>query len=186
MNNFILKADKGLGCLITLVGVITAGLILISIIYLIGQLIDYLAFYFNYLLIFLIIGGLSYIYLLHPKFTDEDSNSLTGKNRVLIALAGFLAIGMLYSFPQFFKMYNDGKYCAKVEYETLQGFSETFIPVSVENGEVVKLYWSNGGQLDNTHFAGAIVHGDGSAYFTDDRDRTFYIQLLSRGGSCTN
>lgn len=185
MDKILKNADKGLGCLVTIIGIITVVFIVFYFFYMIGEVIDFLAFYFHLVLIVVVIAGLWYMYYVHPKFTLEENNTIIGGKRVTLTLAGFLFIWFLYSFPQFFRMYNDGNYCANVEYETSQGFSDVNIPVTVENGEVVKLFWSNGGYMDQSHFSGAIVDGDGSTYFTDDRDRTFYIELISRGGSCT-
>jgi hypothetical protein len=78
--------------------------------------------------------------------------------------------------------YQDGEYCAEVNYYNSDtGKNATYtLPVAVENGELVKLQWSNGGWLDNSHFTAPNIT-DGTASFEDDRGRQFEVKLLEQG-----
>jgi hypothetical protein len=78
--------------------------------------------------------------------------------------------------------YQDGEYCAEVNYYNPDtGKNATYtLPVAVENGELVKLQWSNGGWLDNSHFTAPNIT-DGTASFEDDRGRQFEVKLLEQG-----
>lgn len=184
MNKLLKYTDRGLGCLVTILGIFAALFIGYYIFHMLAQVIGSMAFNLNRVLMVMIMAGLLYLYYLHPKLKNKESNNVGDGNRIILTLIGLFLLGVLYSFPQPFRVYNDGTYCARVEYETINGSSAVYMPVIVENGEVIKLFWSNGGYLDEKHFSGAIVEGDGSAYFTDDRDRSFYIELLTRGGGC--
>lgn len=76
----------------------------------------------------------------------------------------------------------DGKYCAEIDYYNPDSGNNTnyTLPVEVENGELVKLEWSNGGWLDSSHFDAPDVT-DGTATFEDDRGRQFEVKLLKQG-----
>lgn len=78
--------------------------------------------------------------------------------------------------------YQDGEYCAEVSYYNPNTGKETdyTLTVEVENGELIKIQWSNGGWLDSSHFTiPDISHG--FATFTDDKGREFEVKLLEEG-----
>ena len=77
----------------------------------------------------------------------------------------------------------DGKYCADIEMHNWKTDKDAFytLPVEVVNNKIVKIYWSNGGWLDETHFdpdEADIDLRDNSALFEDDRERMFLIKIL--------
>jgi hypothetical protein len=76
----------------------------------------------------------------------------------------------------------DGEYCAEVNYDNPNtGTSSTYnLAVEVENGELVKIQWSNGGWLDSSHFSPPDIT-DGTASFDDDRGREYKVELLEPG-----
>lgn len=56
--------------------------------------------------------------------------------------------------------------------------SEYTLKVLVEDEELTKIYWENGGWLDESHFKAPNI-SDGTATFTDDRGRKFEVELLN-------
>lgn len=80
--------------------------------------------------------------------------------------------------------FSDGEYCAEIDYYNPDtGTSSTYtLPVEVENGELIRIEWSNGGWLDSSHFSPPDI-SDGTASFGDDRGREFEVKLLEHG-SC--
>ena len=52
------------------------------------------------------------------------------------------------------RKYNDGNYCAEVEYYNLKtGTHSTYtLPVEVENNKLTVIHFPNGGWLDDSHF----------------------------------
>lgn len=83
--------------------------------------------------------------------------------------------------------YPDGEYCAEIDYYNPDtGTSSTYnLSVEIENGELVKIEWSNGGWLDDSHFSPPDIT-DGTASFEDDRGREFEVKLLEQGGCYGN
>ncbi len=81
--------------------------------------------------------------------------------------------------------FSDGEYCAEIDYYNPDtGTSSTYtLPVEVENGELIRIEWSNGGWLDSSHFSPPDI-SDGTASFDDDRGREFEVKLLEQG-SCS-
>lgn len=73
-----------------------------------------------------------------------------------------------------------GKHCAEVEYYNPKTgkHSEYTLKVQVENEVLTKIYWENGGWLDESHFKAPNI-SDGTATFTDDRGRKFEVELLN-------
>ena len=73
----------------------------------------------------------------------------------------------------------DGEHEAEVQYYNPHtGTSSTYtLTVDVENGEVVKIYWPNGGWLDESHFTGADLDEDGNASFTSDKGYEYNITI---------
>lgn len=82
------------------------------------------------------------------------------------------------------KKFPDGEYCADINYYNPDtGKSSNYtLAVEVENGELIKLEWSNGGWLDSSHFSPPDIT-DGTANFEDDKGREFEVTLKEQG-SC--
>jgi hypothetical protein len=81
--------------------------------------------------------------------------------------------------------YSDGEYCATIDYYNSEtGTSSTYtLTVEVEDGRLVKIKWSNGGWLDDTHFDPPDVEEDGSCQFTTNDGKQYDIQI-NEHGSC--
>lgn len=82
--------------------------------------------------------------------------------------------------------YPDGTYCASVEYYYSEtGTQSTYtLKVDIEDNELVKIYWPNGGWLDNSHFTPPDI-SDGTVTFTSDRGVDYTIHILGEEGDCT-
>ncbi|CEN39344.1 conserved exported hypothetical protein [Capnocytophaga canimorsus] len=78
-----------------------------------------------------------------------------------------------------------GTYCAEIEYYNPKtGTRSTYtLDVEVEDGELVKIYWSNGGWLDETHFVSQDIT-DGYCSFTSDKGYEYEVTLTEKGGGC--
>ena len=74
--------------------------------------------------------------------------------------------------------YPDGTYDATIRvYNPNTGHNATYtLEVEVENEELIKIYWNNGGWLDDSHFSPADI-SDGTASFTDDRGYEYSVEL---------
>jgi len=75
--------------------------------------------------------------------------------------------------------YEDGTYCATVEYyysETGTKSSYT-LKVEIEDNKLTIIYWPNGGWLDETHFTPPDI-SSGYAEFTSDRDVDYEVTIL--------
>jgi hypothetical protein len=75
--------------------------------------------------------------------------------------------------------YEDGTYCADVTYYNPNtGTKSTYtLEVDVENNELVKIYWSNGGWLDEEDFSVQELDEDGYCSFTNDRGYEYDVQI---------
>jgi len=75
--------------------------------------------------------------------------------------------------------FDDGNYSAEVEYNNAEtGYSATYtLNVQVEECQVVKIDFPNGGYLDNDHIEPEPIDEDGDASITDDRGRTFDVHI---------
>jgi hypothetical protein len=82
--------------------------------------------------------------------------------------------------------YSDGKYCADVTYYNANtGTRHTYtLNVEVENNEMIKIYWGNGGWLDDSHFSPQELDKNGSCSFTSDRGYQYEIEIT--GSECTS
>jgi len=82
--------------------------------------------------------------------------------------------------------YEDGEYCATIEYYNPKtGTSSTYtLTVEVENGELSQINWPNGGWLDDTHFSRPTIETDGSCSFTTYDGKSYDIQI-DEEGSCS-
>lgn len=80
--------------------------------------------------------------------------------------------------------YEDGEYCATIEYyNSSTGKSSSYtLEVEVENGELVQINWPNGGWLDSSHFSPPEVDTDGSCSFTTFDGKDYDIQIEGTGG----
>lgn len=81
--------------------------------------------------------------------------------------------------------YEDGTYCAEIEYyySRTGTSSEYTLEVEIEDDELVKIYWSNGGWLDDSHFDPPDI-SDGSAEFSSDRGVDYEIEIIGEEGDC--
>jgi hypothetical protein len=79
--------------------------------------------------------------------------------------------------------YEDGTYCAEVEYyNPSTGTRNTYdLDVEVEGGELTEIHWPNGGWLDNSHFYPEDIT-DGECEFTSDRGYRYTVILRELGG----
>lgn len=93
----------------------------------------------------------------------------------------------IYSYSSSEQEYPDGEYCAEIDYYNPDtGTSSNYtLTVEVENAEIVKIEWLNGGWLDSSHFSPPDI-SDGTASFEDDRGREFEVKLLEQGGCYGN
>jgi hypothetical protein len=81
-------------------------------------------------------------------------------------------------------LYPDGTYCATVQYyNPATGTNRTYtLNVEVESNEVTKIYFSNGGYLDNSHINPETLSSSGTCSITDDQNRDFDIRI--NGSAC--
>jgi hypothetical protein len=79
--------------------------------------------------------------------------------------------------------YEDGEYCATVEYYNPNtGTQSSYeLTVEVENGELTQINWPNGGWLDSSHFTPEELDADGSVTFTSDRSYEYTVAIESEG-----
>jgi hypothetical protein len=79
--------------------------------------------------------------------------------------------------------YSDGTWCAEVEYfNPNTGTRNTYsLNVEVENDELVKINWPNGGWLDESHFIAEDI-SSGECSFMSDRGYEYTILLKEKGG----
>ncbi len=80
--------------------------------------------------------------------------------------------------------YPDGKYCANVTYynPNTQRQSEYILNVEVKNGMLVKILWSNGGWLDETHFNPPKISSNGDCSFISDKGYQYAVSVT--GSEC--
>lgn len=78
--------------------------------------------------------------------------------------------------------FDDGEYCALVEYfnPNTGTSSEYQLSVEVKNGELVLIKWPNGGWLDESHFTPEEIDEDGRTEFTSDKGYQYTISIQSR------
>ena len=83
-------------------------------------------------------------------------------------------------------MYADGTYCAEVEYYYSEtGTNSTYtLSVEIEDNQLVRIDWPNGGWLDDTHFTPPDIE-DGTAQFTSDKGVDYTIKILGEEGDCS-
>lgn len=79
--------------------------------------------------------------------------------------------------------YEDGTYCAEVEYYNPRTGTNSIytLTVEIEEGRLVRINWPNGGWLDESHYSGVEISDSGEAYFESDRGYQFTLQIISSG-----
>lgn len=79
--------------------------------------------------------------------------------------------------------YEDGTYCAEVEYyNSITGTQSIYnLDVEVEGGELTVIHFPNGGWLDDSHFIPEDIT-DGNCTFTTDRGYEYTVTLQGFGG----
>lgn len=82
--------------------------------------------------------------------------------------------------------YPDGTYCSEIDYYYSEtGTSSTYtLLVEIENNELIKIHWPNGGWLDDSHFTPPDI-SSGEASFTSDRGVDYTIRIIGNEGDCT-
>ncbi|HRN70924.1 MAG TPA: hypothetical protein PLS49_07135 [Candidatus Woesebacteria bacterium] len=78
--------------------------------------------------------------------------------------------------------YEDGTHCAEVTYYNPNtGTNNTYtLEVEVENNELITIYWSNGGWLDEDHFSAETLDDNGYCSFTSDKGYEYEIQIIGK------
>jgi len=81
--------------------------------------------------------------------------------------------------------YRDGTYCANIDYYCSKtGTNSTYVlQVEIENNELVKILWPNGGWLDDSHFTPPDI-ADGSAEFSSDKGVDYTVNIIGNGNDC--
>lgn len=84
--------------------------------------------------------------------------------------------------------YEDGKYCADVTYYNPNtGTNRTYsLNVEIENRELTKIYWPNGGWLDDSHFRPQEIDKTGTCSFTSDKGYQYDIKITGEECSFTD
>lgn len=79
--------------------------------------------------------------------------------------------------------YNDGTYCAKVNYSNPNtGKQSNYrLTVHIEDNKVTRLDFPNGGWLDDSHFTPPEFNRKGIAIIKDDRDYQYIVKDLKEG-----
>lgn len=81
--------------------------------------------------------------------------------------------------------YKNGDYCAEVDYyydKTGTNSSYT-LKVEINNNQLIKIYWPNGGWLDNSHFTPPSI-SDGQASFISDQGVEYNVRIIGTDGDC--
>jgi len=75
--------------------------------------------------------------------------------------------------------YTDGEYLAEISYYNpkTRTQSEYTLNIEIEDDKLVKIYWSNGGWLDDSHFIPSDI-STGKAEFRSDRNYRYEISLI--------
>src|SRR5690606_9866825 len=129
-----------------------------------------------------------YIFTLDKTNEDKyELNSFLLKYKMLLTVLGLGFMFMIFKYDSYFRIYTDGDYCAYVYvYNPKTGHESDYdLHVEVNEGAVTKIYWKNGGWLDNTHFDTEHSYlEDRQASFEDDRGREISVHLKERGVNC--
>lgn len=84
------------------------------------------------------------------------------------------------------KKFPDDRYCAEVDYynPNTGTHSSYTLTVEVESNEITKIYFPNGGWLDNDHFQSAELGEDGTTIFTSDKGYEYVITIIGSSHNC--
>ena len=82
--------------------------------------------------------------------------------------------------------YPDDIYCAEVEYYNPEtGTQSTYqLNIEIEERYLLKIFWPNGGWLDDDHFKDVYIDDSGYAKFTSDKGYEYTINIT--GPECIN
>ena len=82
--------------------------------------------------------------------------------------------------------YSDGTYCANVTYyNSNTGTEHTYrLNVDVENNELIRIHWNNGGWLDESHFTPQELDNSGYCSFTSDKGYAYKVAIM--GSACSD
>jgi hypothetical protein len=82
----------------------------------------------------------------------------------------------------------DGTYCAKIKYYNPSTGTTSYyeLTVDVTGGYLTKIYFPNGGWLDNTHFTAPLVTSSGHSAFTSDKGYQYEVIIQSQGECSTS
>jgi hypothetical protein len=82
--------------------------------------------------------------------------------------------------------FEDGTYCAEVEYYNPNtGTRSPYeLEVEVSGNQVVQINFGNGGWLDTDHFSPEDLDSDGQCTIVSDRNYEYTIQLVEKDGNC--
>ena len=82
--------------------------------------------------------------------------------------------------------FDNGEYCAEIHYYYSQtGTSSNYtLLIEVEDGKLIKILWSNGGWLDDTHFDPPDIE-DGTTEFTSFEGVQYTVKIIGSGGNCS-
>lgn len=77
--------------------------------------------------------------------------------------------------------YKDGSYCAEIQYYNPKTCTRSTytLPIDVKDNKLVKINWSNGGWLDETHFTPPNI-STGEASFTTDRGYKYQVKIINK------
>lgn len=83
-------------------------------------------------------------------------------------------------------IFEDGRYCAEVKYyNPHSGKKSTYtLPIEVEDNKLVKIEFTNGGWLDDSHFTPPSPNDDEFFKFTDDRGYEYEVAILKDEDEC--
>ena len=79
------------------------------------------------------------------------------------------------------KKYDDGDYYAEVKYHNPKTDKKSTytLKVSIEDNKLIRIYWSNGGWLDDSHFTPPDI-SSGEAKFTTDKKYIYRVKIKER------
>lgn len=81
--------------------------------------------------------------------------------------------------------YSDGLYCASIiyYYDKTETNSTYTLKVEIENNELVKIFWPNGGWLDNSHFKPPTIFS-GETNFKSNEGVEYNVTIIGEDGNC--
>ncbi len=82
--------------------------------------------------------------------------------------------------------FEDGTYCAEVEYYNPNTGTQSpyELEVEVSGNQVVQINFGNGGWLDTDHFSPEDIDSDGQCTIVSNRNYEYAIQLVEKDGNC--